>query len=71
MAQSLKQILLHLVFSTKLRYKFLVDLQIRRQIHAYLATVFRTYKSPSLEGGAPQTISMHCVRFQRLSRSRN
>ena len=34
MAQSLAQILLHLVFSTKSRYKFLVDLQIRRSATA-------------------------------------
>jgi putative transposase len=53
MAQSLAQILLHIVFSTQSRYKFLADYEIRRQMHAYLTTVFRTYRSPSLEVGGP------------------
>jgi putative transposase len=68
MAQSLAQILLHIVFSTKARYKFLVDLEIRHQMHAYLATVFRTYKSPSIEvGGAADHIHALCSLSKTLS----
>ncbi|MBZ5536701.1 MAG: hypothetical protein LAO31_12165 [Acidobacteriia bacterium] len=70
MAQSLAQILLHLVFSTQSRYKFLAEYDIRKEMLAYLTTVFRTYKSPSLEVGPP-IISMPCVRFRRPSRSPN
>jgi REP element-mobilizing transposase RayT len=47
MAQSLSSILIHLVFSTKLREP-LIDSEIEPQLHAYLAVVFRECKSPSL-----------------------
>lgn len=68
MAQSLAQILLHLVFSTKARYKFLADPEIRGQMHAYLTAVFKTYKSPSLEvGGTADHIHALCSLSKTLS----
>jgi REP element-mobilizing transposase RayT len=40
MPQSLSQVILHIVFSTKERHRWL-DLEIRPRMHAYLATVCR------------------------------
>jgi putative transposase len=51
MPQSLAQIHLHLVFSTKNRYPFQLDHQYRDAMHAYLATVCSTMESPSLRVG--------------------
>jgi REP element-mobilizing transposase RayT len=47
MPQSLSSILVHLVFSTKLREP-LINIEIEPELHAYLAVVFRECKSPSL-----------------------
>ena len=43
MAQSLSRIWIHLIFSTKDRLPFLSEQQIRRDMHAYLATVLRRH----------------------------
>ena len=43
MAQSLSRLWTHLIFSTKDRFPFLKDEQIRRDMHAYLATVLRSH----------------------------
>jgi|SRR5215813_5176148 len=43
MSQSLAKLWTHLVFSTKDRYPFLTDKQIRIDMHAYLATVLRSH----------------------------
>jgi REP element-mobilizing transposase RayT len=48
MAQSLSQIYLHLVFSTKNRTPFLRDPPLRKEVHAYLAGTCRNLNSPSL-----------------------
>lgn len=37
MSQSLSNILVHIIFSTKERYSFLTDLDLRSQLHAYVA----------------------------------
>src|SRR5437870_4779935 len=42
MAQSLSRIWTHLIFSTKDRFPFLTDETLRRDTHAYLATVLRS-----------------------------
>src|SRR6266853_2977112 len=47
MPQSLSSILIHLVFSTKNRESFITP-AIEREVHPYMATVFRALKSPSL-----------------------
>lgn len=47
MPQSLSSILIHLIFSTKNREP-LITLEIEPQLYPYMATVFRTMKSPSL-----------------------
>jgi putative transposase len=47
MAQSLSSILIHLIFSTKNREPFIKP-AIETELHPYLASIFRDYKSPSL-----------------------
>jgi putative transposase len=45
MPQSLSQLYVHLIFSTKDRFPFLTD-DIRDRVHAYLATILRDMGSP-------------------------
>ena len=47
MAQSLSSILIHLVFSTKNREPFITP-EIEKELHPYMAKIFRELKSPSL-----------------------
>ncbi len=46
MAQSLAQVLIHVIFSTKERYPFL-RANVRAELHAYTATVLRGMNSPA------------------------
>jgi REP-associated tyrosine transposase len=48
MAQSLSRIWIHLIFSTKERFPFLCDANVRRDMHAYLATVLRSHDCGTL-----------------------
>ena len=48
MAQSLARLWTHLIFSTKDRFPFLTDKSIRRDMHAYLATILRKYDCETL-----------------------
>jgi REP element-mobilizing transposase RayT len=49
MAQSLANVVVHLVFSTKLRTPWLGDKVMRAQLHAYMATILRDcVDSPAL-----------------------
>ena len=48
MAQSLSKIQIHIVFSTKGRENLLADERIRKEMHAYLATILKEYDSPAL-----------------------
>jgi REP element-mobilizing transposase RayT len=66
MAQSLSSILIHLVFSTKLREPFITS-EIEPELHAYTAAVFRECKSPSLLIGGTQD---HIHALFILSRTR-
>lgn len=67
MAQSLSKMLVHVTFSTKNRYGFLVDESLRREMHAYLASIFKAYDSPSLiTGGTEDHVHVLCS----LSRNR-
>ncbi|MFC1596430.1 IS200/IS605 family transposase [Planctomycetota bacterium] len=47
MAQSLAKILVHIVFSTKGRQRFICE-EIREELHAYLVGVLRNHDSPAL-----------------------
>jgi REP element-mobilizing transposase RayT len=61
MPQSLAQIYLHLVFSTKGRQPFLADHAIREQLHAYLSGACRNLDSSSLEiGGVEDHVHILC-----------
>jgi REP-associated tyrosine transposase len=48
MAQSLSRLWTHLIFSTKERFPFLADEQIRSDMHSYLATVLRSHDCETL-----------------------
>jgi putative transposase len=47
MPQSLSSILIHLIFSTKHREAF-ISPEIERELHPYMAKIFRAVKSPAL-----------------------
>lgn len=51
MSQSLAQIYLHIVFSTQHRLTYLKDLELRSDLHAYLAGACKGQDSPALEVG--------------------
>ncbi len=61
MSQSLSQIYLHLVFSTKDRWPFLKTEQLRTEMFSYLAGTCRNLDSPALQvGGMPDHIHILC-----------
>ena len=65
MPQSLAQVYLHLVFSTKDRRPFLEDPILRGDLHRYLIGTCRNFDSPSLQiGGVADHIHILC-RFGR------
>ena len=66
MPQSLVQIYVHLVFSTKHRQPFLTDAAFRPRVHAYLAGICKNLGSPSLRtGGVADHVHILC----RLSKT--
>ncbi len=66
MSQSLSNILVHIIFSTKERFAFLVDTELRKRMHGYLARVFGEHDSPAIEVGGPED---HVHILCRLSRN--
>jgi putative transposase len=68
MSQSLSRILIHIVFSTKDRFPFLADGEMRKQMHAYLAGALNKIGSPAIEvGGVEDHVHILCL----LSRNRS
>ena len=68
MSQSLVQVYLHVVFSTKDRNPFLHDATIRGNLHAYLVGVCRNLESPSLIiGGVEDHVHILCRQSKNLS----
>lgn len=65
MAQSLSQILVHIIFGTKNRYPFLTP-EVRPELHAYMATVLKGCKSPALTIGC---VEDHIHVLCRLSKN--
>ncbi len=62
MAQSLSRVLVHIIFSTKERFAFLVNVELRQRIHAYLAQVFNEHDSPAIEvGGTEDHVHILCL----------
>src|SRR5436190_1545130 len=61
MSQSLAQIYLHIVFSTKNCAPFLQDRALRERMHAYLAGTCRNLDSPSIiVGGVEDHVHILC-----------
>jgi REP element-mobilizing transposase RayT len=66
MSQSLTQIYLHIVFSTKHRAPFLKDRELRSRLHAYLVGACKNLGCPSLQvGGVEDHVHILC----RLSKN--
>lgn len=66
MAQSLAQVYVHIVFSTKHRQNLLANAAIRQEMHAYLASILKALESPALlVEGMGDHVHMLC----RLSRT--
>ena len=62
MPQSLAQIYIHAIFSTKNRQSFLSDEQIRREMHTYLASILKAYGSkPIIVGGTADHVHILCT----------
>jgi putative transposase len=53
MPQSLSKLLVHIIFSTKERYAYLSDPELRAGMHAYLAGAFNREECPALLVGGP------------------
>lgn len=61
MSQSLTQIYLHVVFSTKNRVPFLQDRTLRDRLHAYLARTCQNLECPSIiVGGVEDHVHILC-----------
>ncbi len=62
MSQSLSRVLIHVIFSTKNRFAFLIDIEQQKRMHAYLARVFNEYDSPAIEvGGTQDHVHILCL----------
>ena len=68
MAQSLSKMGCHLIFSTKARYAFLSDKDVREHTHAYLAGILREHDCPTLLVGG---VSDHVHLLFALSKNRS
>jgi len=68
MGQSLAQVYLHVVFSTKTRKPLLRDDDLRAELHAYLAGACRNLESPSIQiGGVEDHVHILCQLAKTLS----
>ncbi len=61
MPQSLAQVYLHVIFSTKNREPYLEDANLRQETYAYMSSICRGMKSPSLLiGGVADHVHILC-----------
>ncbi|MDD1751284.1 MAG: IS200/IS605 family transposase [Methanothrix sp.] len=68
MPQSLANVLVHLVFSTKHRYPFLVDKKVRGEMHAYLGGTCNSLDCPVITvGGVADHVHILCRLSRKLS----
>ena len=68
MPQSLSQIYVHIVFSTKDRRPFLRDVDFRQTTHAYIAGICRNHDSPALiVGGVEDHVHALCRLAKTIS----
>jgi putative transposase len=62
MPQSLAQIYVHIIFSTKNRRPLLIDENLRKEMHAYLAKILEQSDSPALTiGGTGDHVHTLCL----------
>lgn len=62
MAQSLAKIIIHIIFSTKDHYPFLDAETIRKEMHAYMAEVYKQYACPAIiVGGINNHVHILCA----------
>ena len=62
MPQSLAQVYLHIIYSTKHREPFLIDEHIRREMHAYVASIVKAHGShPFIIGGTADHVHILCT----------
>ena len=66
MPQSLAQIYLHIIYSTKNRQPFLTDPTVRAELHAYLAGICKNLDSPAVIIGG---VADHVHILTRYSRT--
>jgi putative transposase len=66
MPQSLDQVYLHTIFSTKDRYPFFQTPEIQKELHAYLASVSNNLKCPAIKIGG---VADHVHLLTRLPRT--
>jgi len=70
MAQSLSNVLVHFIYSTKDRFAFLANAESRRRMHAYIARVFNENNSPAIEvGGTADHVHVLCSLGRNYSMS--
>lgn len=68
MPQSLAKVLVHLVFSTKNRYPFLADKNMRDEMHAYLGGTCNELDCPVLKvGGVADHVHILCALSRNLT----
>ena len=68
MPQSLSQVWLHIIFSTKNREPLLPDKQVREKVHAYLAGIWNQMKSPALiVGGIEDHVHILCNQSKNVA----
>ena len=61
MPQSLARVVIHVTFSTKHRVPFLKDLEVRAELHAYMAVVLQEIDcEPILVGGVEDHVHVLC-----------
>jgi putative transposase len=66
MAQSLDQVYLHTIFSTKDRHPFFQTPELQKELHAYLASVCNNLKCPAIKIGG---VADHVHLLTRLPRT--
>jgi len=68
MSQSLAQIYVHVVFSTKHRQPFLNDSELMARMHAYLAGACKNLQSPSrIVGGVEDHVHILCRQSKNIA----
>src|SRR5712664_2509942 len=70
MSQSLAQIYLHIVFSTKVRIPFLKEKKVRDDLYAYMAGICKNLDSPAqMVGGVEDHVHLLCRHSKNLALS--